>query len=281
MTLAVSNIAWSYSNRLAAYALLKEHGFTGLEVAPALLFAEEADPLQPSSAGFRARIEELQRAGLRLVSMQSLLFGVEGAALFGSSDELERLQGAMQRVIAFAGRAGIPNLVFGSPRQRVVPANMPIEAVLTRARDVFGRLGDLAAANNTVLALEPNPAQYGANFMTDVAETLRVVEAINHPAITLNFDVGALHMAGEYHNLHDQLTAARRRVSHVHLSEPYLAVAPASADDAATLLLELAAIDYKGAVSIEMKAVPGDEIGTVRQAVNRLSEASRRVGYRK
>lgn len=272
-TLAVSNIAWSYSNRLDAYAILRDHGFSGLEVAPGLLFAEETDPFAPSGAGVDARLAELERAGLRLVSMQSLLFGVEGAEVFGPPAAVERLKAGLTRAILLAGRLGIPNLVFGSPRQRVVPPGFGVEDQVQRMRAVFAPLGDLAAANGTVLAMEPNPAEYGTNFMTNLPATLDMVKAIDHPAVTLNFDLGALHMTGAVDKIESYIAASAPHLSHVHLSAPFLGPAPTSAEEAARVLRSLAGIGYAGAVSIEMKAVAEDELGAVAAAAARLRSA--------
>ncbi len=269
-TFAVSNIAWSYRNRLEAYAILKDHGFGGLEIAPGLLFAEEAIPIAPSTTGVSERLSELERAGLRLVSMQSLLFGVEGAEVFGPPAAVEKLQVGLTRAIVLAGRIGIPNLVFGSPRQRIVPPDMSPADVLERVCAVFLPLGDLAAANGTVLAMEPNPAEYGTNFMTSFPEALEVVKAIDHPAITLNFDLGALHMTGAFGEAGAYMAAAAPYLSHVHLSEPFLGPAPASVEEAASVLKSLSGIGYAHAVSIEMKAAATDELGAVAAAAGRL-----------
>jgi sugar phosphate isomerase/epimerase len=268
--LAVSNIAWSYANRLRAYDVLKEHDIDGLEIAPGLLFAEEADPFEPSPAGLNARLRELETAGLRLVSMQSLLFGVEGAELFGQPDAVDRLVHGLKRAIKLAGRTGIPNLVFGSPRQRITPPGMTAAEIADHARNILRRLGDLAAANRTVLALEPNPAEYGTNFMTNYADTLEMVKVVDHPNITLNFDVGALHMTSSFPSVAAYLREARTHISHVHLSAPFLGPAPASAEETAEVLAGLADIGFDRAASIEMKADSTDEIAALSRSVQTL-----------
>lgn len=272
MKFAVSNIAWSYAERLDAYAILRDHGFTALEVAPGLLFAEERDPFVPCAEGVRCRLLELERFGLELVSVQSLLFGVEGADLFGSSTGRKRLETGLSRAIEFAGRLGIGNLVFGSPKQRIVPPGLSAKAVTTRVKEVFGRLGDLAAANSTHLALEPNAPAFGTNFMTTLGETIAVVRDVDHPSVTLNFDTGALYMTEGYANVATRMAEAARYVSHVHLSAADLAPAPVSEADACALLNALAAVGYDRAVSIEMKAV-SDGLKTLREMVARLHTA--------
>lgn len=277
MILAASNIAWSFAQRHAAYGILTAAGFGGLEIAPGLLFADEPDPVAPGDGAVRARLAELDAAGLKLVSMQALLFGVAGAALFGSPEEVARLVDGLHRAIRLAGRLGIPNLVFGSPRQRVIPDGMAPAEVAARVADVFGPLGDLAQASGTVLALEPNPAPYGTNFMTTFEETLAVVDRLDHPGITLNFDTGALHMTGAHARTAACLTAGRHRISHVHVSSAFLDPAPASVGEVLPLMAGLAAIGYDRAVSIEMKAVADDGTGALGVAVGRLAEAVRQT----
>ena len=121
MKLSVSNIAWSPDEAEAAYALLERHGIRGLEIAPSLLLAGEDDPCAATPDVLSAALQAAKRHALTLTSMQSLLFGVHGAALFGSPVERDRLSVAMARVTALAGRLGIRNLVFGAPKNRVIP----------------------------------------------------------------------------------------------------------------------------------------------------------------
>lgn len=270
MRLAVSNIAWSYGDRTRAYAILRAHGFTGLEIAPGLLFADEPDSFAPSEAAVRERVTELGGFGLQLVSMQSLLFGVEGADLFGPESGRARFEEGTARAIALAGRLGVANLVVGSPRQRVIPPGLGAEAVLVTARETFRKLGDLAEAQGASLALEPNAVAYGANFMTTFPETIAVVRAVDHPAVTFNFDVGALHMTDAFENVAAFARDYAPHLSHVHVSSPHLAPAPASEAEARPVIDALKAIGFRRAVSIEMKAVE-DQLATLEACVARLA----------
>ena len=128
MRLAVSNIAWLAEERLEAYAILAEAGVTGLEIAPGIFFHAAHDPFVPDNASAREALREAADAGLSVVSMQSLLFGVTGAGLFDGAEARAVFEAGMHRAIALAGRFGIPNLVFGSPAQRRVPDGMGCRA---------------------------------------------------------------------------------------------------------------------------------------------------------
>lgn len=274
MKFAVSNIAWRPEERLSAYATLAEHDVHGLEIAPGLLFDGAEDVFVPDAALAHDRMAEIADAGLTLVSMQSLLFGVEGAALFESHAALARLINGMKRAIDLAGRFEVPNLVFGSPKQRVIPETMPRAQATEHAAAVFEQLGDYAAEAGTVIAIEANPAEYGTNFLTEAEAVAEFVQQVQHPAVRMIFDVGAMHLNRAFDQSGDFIIEQSEILSHVHISEPFLEPAPASAEDAATVLKALAAARYDHWISIEMKATPVDSVDQMGQAVRRLQDAA-------
>lgn len=270
----MSNIAWLAEERLEAYAILAEAGITGLEIAPGIFFHAADDPFVPDYASAREALREAADAGLSVVSMQSLLFGVTGAGLFDGAEARAVFEAGMHRAIALAGQFGIPNLVFGSPAQRRVPDGMAMEAALTEAADVFHRLGDAAAAAGTCITIEANPAAYGTNFLTTLEQAEAFVALVDHPAIALILDLGAMHMNASFASVPARLPALAPRLNHVHVSEPDLAPAPADPAALVPVLTGLRAAGYTKAVSIEMKRPP-QGLAEVRRAVSRLVEAYR------
>ena len=271
--LAASNIAWAPEERLDAYASLAEAGFTGLEIAPGLFLPDAEDPFDPQESALRAARKEAEDHGLSLVSMQSLLFGVEGAALFGETEARARLTAGVGRAITLAGRLGIPNLVFGSPRQRVVPDEMTADAAWELALETFRTLGDRATEAGTVISIEPNPAAYGTNFLNTLEDAAAFVEAAGHPGITLILDLGAMHMNDQFARTPDLLSGMTARLSHVHISEPQLAPAPGPNTTLAPVLRALDARGYDGAISIEMRR-PEEGVAGLEQCLHRLASAS-------
>ncbi len=258
MRLAVSNIAWAAEEAATAYALLKACGVRGLEIAPGLFLAGG------SEAEAMARAE-----GLTLCSMQSLLFGVEGAALFGSEAERAVLEDAMARAAALAGRLGVSVMVFGSPRNRTLPDGMGADAAREIWVPAFRRMGAVAEAAGTRIALEPNPARYGTNFMTTLAETLAVARAVAHPGVAVNLDLGALIVSGELGAL--DLAAVLPDVAHVHLSAPDLAPLGGVGGEVRRFLADLGAAGWDGWVSIEMRG----GLGALAPAIDLVQEAMR------
>lgn len=269
MRFCVSNIAWTQPERLQAYALLQSQGFTGLEIAPGIFFATEPDAFQPSAQALQTAMAEVADAGLRLTSMQALLFGVQGAALFGDQSARETFTAAMLRAIALAGRLRIASLVFGSPKQRIVPADMPPADALNIAAETFRHLGDAAAAQGCKIAIEPNPAAYGTNFLNRQSEVETFLDQTAHPAICGIIDAGALAMNAE------TPVVNLPRIAHVHCSAPELA--PVTRQDAHRLLAQLLALGYAGPVSIEMKRGPNG-MTDLHHSVTALATEARALG---
>lgn len=274
MKFCASNIAWTHPERRAAYDLLRREGFTGLEIAPGILFDGEPDAFLPSDSILAAALAEIAIADLHLTSMQSLLFGVQGAALFGDASERRIFTTAMRRAITLAGRLSIPNLVFGSPKQRIVPDGMSQAQAMQIAAETFRDLGDAAAAQGCQIAIEPNPAEYGTNFLNRQIEVEVFLDQIAHPAICGIIDTGALAMNAD--NL-DATLLNLPRIRHLHCSAPQLAPAPISPSAAHALLAQLQAIGYDGWVSIEMKRGPNG-MSDLEKSVTTLASVARELG---
>ncbi len=268
----MSNIAWAPEERLEAYAILARAGFAGLEIAPGLFFHAAADPFVPDEASAAEALAEIADTGLALVSMQSLLFGVTGAALFEGPDARAAFEAGMHRAIRLAGRFGIPNLVFGSPLQRRVPEGMAMAEALDQSAAVFRALGDAAMAAGTRIAIEANPAAYGTNFCTTLDEALAFVGQVDHPAVVPHLDLGTMQVNGDFAGVPASLPDLAPRLGHVHVSEPDLGPVPADPATLVPVLHSLAAAGYAHAISIEMRRAP-DGLSAVRRAVFAMAQA--------
>jgi sugar phosphate isomerase/epimerase len=198
--------------------MLTNYGVDAIDVAPSKYFPDFASAQS-------AEIERVRRwwkdRGIEIVGMQSLLFGTQGLNLFGEPSVCNRMLEHLGHVCRIAHILGARYLVFGSPSNRDC-SGLDAQTVLDRACEFFRRLGDIAADYNTVICLEPNPPEYGANFMTDSQSTSAIVRAVKHKAIRLQLDVGALTMNGE--NTRDVLERDHMMVAHIHASEPQLKV---------------------------------------------------------
>ena len=115
LRLAVSNIAWNADEDDAIGLLLQSEGVAGVEIAPTKWRERPLDATAREIADYRRAWEE---RGLRIVSMQSLLFGRPDLQLFGDTRTSAQPTFSYGRS-SFGANLGAHALVFGSPRNRV------------------------------------------------------------------------------------------------------------------------------------------------------------------
>ncbi|MEP2102687.1 MAG: sugar phosphate isomerase/epimerase [Parasphingorhabdus sp.] len=277
MKLAISNIAWPANQLENALAIMQRFGARGLEIAPGLAFYRDDNPFVPDDQSIREFSLLLSKYGVRPVSMQSLLFGVDGALLFGKEDEKNRFKTSLMAAIQLAERVEIPNLVMGSPRNRIIPSALDEATAIANAVDVFYGLGEYAKRAGVKIALEPNPKEYGTNFLNTMLQTINFAEQVDHQAVTVNFDIGALHMTGEIDDAAQLFHKAAKRISHIHISAPNLEPAPKNAEQFSSVAANIAEQEYKHWFSIEMRAVEGEELVQVEKSLKDCSEILTRL----
>lgn len=241
MKLSISNIGWSEENDVSVYTMMRNNGFTGLEIAPTRIFPE-----QPYSKLDDARAwanEMKSEKGFVVPSMQSIWYG-RNEKLFGSEEERSTLMDYTKKAIDFAEAIGCMNLVFGCPRNRSIPEGVD-EKIAIR---FFKRIGDYAAEHGTVVGMEANPPIYNTNYINDTASALELIEKVDSDGFKLNLDVGTM-----IENREDvsSLKGREKQVNHVHISEPGL-----KSIEERQLHRELADLlrscNYSGYVSIEV-----------------------------
>lgn len=256
-----------------AYNILAENGIAGIEIAPGMLFPDAENKFDPSPAMIRTRLAEISDAGLVPVSMQSLLFGVEDVALFGTNTQRAGFSAALRRAIRLASKLRIGHLVLGSPHERAIPPDMPTAEARRIATNILGALADEAQTLGCRIGLEPNPAIYGTNFATHTAEAGRIVRNIGRPGLCLTLDMGALILNAEMPQIEEIAAEYGSWIGHVHISEPQLAPAPEQPETAARLIHALEKSGYAGWVSLEMRSAGEAPCATLRRALEKLTMA--------
>lgn len=216
MRISISNIAWDPSEDDEIAALLARYGIDAIDIAPAKYFSVPHLASEGDIAAVRAIWE---RRGIQIVGMQALLFGTIGLNVFGTADVQDTLLRHLDAVCRIGGGLGAKKIVFGSPKNRD-RAGLDDEVADNIASAFFRQLGDIAQRYGVCVCLEPNPPCYGANFMTNSADTAAIVRQVDHPAIRMQLDLGALTINGEQPL--GVLQACSDLIGHIHLSEPDL-----------------------------------------------------------
>ena len=244
MRVAISNIAWQPQDDEHVARLMAQHGVDALEVAPTVCWP---DPTVVSDREVVAYRKSWEARDVEIVAMQSLLYGHPELVIFGSDATREATLEYLDVMYRIAGWLGATRLVFGSPANRRA-GDMPVEERTRIAVDFFHRAGEAAGRHGVQLCIEPNPPQYGCDFINTIEEGRALVAAVDSSGFGLHLDAGGMEMQGEGKD-----AIARAGVpAHFHVSEPFLApLNPATAHD--EFADALRRLGYTGICSIEAR----------------------------
>jgi D-psicose/D-tagatose/L-ribulose 3-epimerase len=187
MRLAASNIGWNPDSLDEMIPRLAARNVEGLVIAPTMVFSEGPNASRSDVTEFRQQVED---AGLVIVAMQSLTYGLKNASLFGEEHERRRLAEHLKRQAQLAGQLGATSLIFGSPglRQENI---QPQKAV-----KLFKEVAVEAVNNDAKLCIEPLSG-YGNQFVTTTRQGIELVQEVDHSGFGLHLDSAAIAGAGE------------------------------------------------------------------------------------
>ncbi len=253
MKLAVSNISFPKDAEPNIYDFLAQNGFSGLEIAPTRLYAENPYDYAKDFSAFAKDLKK--NYGLTICSMQAIWYGISGNIF--DNEQRSALIDYTKRAIDFAAAGGCENLVFGCPKNR----NMADGDTPEKADEFFISVAEYASKNGCFIALEPNPSIYGTNFINTTAQALEYCSRLAIQGLKVNIDFGTIVNNDE--NPAD-IFGDLSFVNHIHISEPYLA--PLKPRDVHHAVKDLT---YNRYVSLEM-ATP-DDVDTFKQSALYLS----------
>ncbi len=242
MKLSISNIAWDAAADDEVLEKLPGLGCRGLEIAPTRIFPETPYGRLKEAEEWAAGLKE--KTGLPVCSMQSIWYR-RSESIFGSSREVEALIQYTGEAVLFAGTVGCPNLVFGCPKNRIIPEGKNPEDSIP----FFRAVGEFAAQHGAVIALEAVPVSYGTNFLNATEDLYEFVKAVDSPGIRMNLDFGTMLVNGEDVSCVGRYVPV---VSHVHISENGLAGVE-HRNEHRVFLKALKEAGYDRYVSIEMR----------------------------
>jgi D-psicose/D-tagatose/L-ribulose 3-epimerase len=252
MRLAISNIAWDVSEDESVAALLQCYKVDAIDIAPGKYFPR---PTEATEAEILKVKQWWASRGVEITGMQALMFGTTGLNVFGTPASQDAMLEHLGGVCRIAGVLGATRLVFGSPKNRNRSGLSDADSLM-KAAAFFRRLGDIAAAEGVMVCLEPNPPCYAANFMTTSAETAKVVETVDHPAIRMQLDTGAMTINEE--DPAAVVLSCAGLIGHIHASEPNLVPLGDGGTNHNQAFLALSQHLPKAMVSIEMVATENE-----------------------
>ena len=242
MKVSISNLAWDNYDSEKINNFLKEQKYSGLEIAPSVLFPEQTYEHINDAKNWKDNI--YQNYGFEISSMQSIWYGRK-ENIFNSKEERDILFEYTKKAIDFASSIGCYNLVFGCPKNRNINNNPYNEKDIM---EFFKSICDYSESKKVYINLEANPKIYNTNFINYTKEAFDFVKKVNHNFFRVNLDLGTMIENSE--SL-DVVSENIDLIRHIHISEPFL-----KAIERRNIHFELREIlkekKYNGFVSIEM-----------------------------
>lgn len=268
--IAISNIAWQPHEEEKIRAFLSSQDLHHIEIAPGKYFP---DGILDDKTNIQQCKTFWESVNIHIVALQSLLFGHPEMKIFENTLSRVNTLNHLMACISLGSKLGAHAVVFGSPSNRKIPENK--RSIYSNiAQEFFTVLGDFAAKQGTYICIEPNPKEYGTNFLCQTEEAIDFVRMIDNKGLKLNFDTGTCILNKE--NYKNILPKAIPYMGHFHVSEPFLAPINKNTkihQDLAKILLNE---NYHGTVSIEMKAIsPVDNFTNVEAALYYISDLYR------
>lgn len=245
MKLAASNIALTpYDHEIELRAAAKL-GLEGLEVAPSRVWRDTWKGLTAVDVeAYRATVEG---TGFRIIGLHSLFFDHPELGLFRDPDTRAGTLDYMAHLSAVCRDLGGRTLIYGGGRKR---GSLSLKDAFTESIAFFEDLIPRIESHDTCFCFEPLGPK-DSDFINSVHDSIRIVEALNHPALAVQLDAKALVDNNEMDM--QTIAAAKRRLVHVHANEPGLGVLGSGAVDHEALGQYLKVIGYDGYVSIEQR----------------------------
>lgn len=222
-------------------------GYAGIEFAPFTL-AEDPTTLTESDAERAGRAA--RDAGLEVVGLHWLLAKPDGLHLTTPDAAVRaRTVEFLRHLARLCAAAGGSVMVFGSPKQRDVPDGESHDDAFARARDGLRAVCETAGPLGVRLALEPlGPEE--TNFLVTCAETVKLIEAVDHDACRLHLDVKA--MSTEADPVPKVIADFAGHMAHFHANDPNRR-GPGFGDvDFVPIFKALGETGYDGFVSVEV-----------------------------
>ncbi len=247
MNIAVSNVAWEFSENDKVVDVFHHYDVKGIEIAPTKVWES---PTTVSDAAIKRHSTYWTDKGITPVAIQSILFGHTELTIFQDKITRTKTLSYLKEMIRVSAVLGAKAIVFGSPKNRIT-YGLDHHTVMDIAIPFFTELGEIAKQYHMFFCIEPNAKAYGNDFITNTNEGVTFVQMVNHPNVGLNLDTGIMTINQESYA--DVIARALPYVYHVHISEPFLEPIGTKETNHLALASALRSVNYTRWVSVEMK----------------------------
>ena len=255
---------WDHARACATAARL---GYTGLEVAPFTLAPRITDVTSDRRRTVRRQAED---AGVPIIGLHWLLAKTEGLMVTSPGTAVRQRTAEYLGELARGCRdLGGVLMVLGSPQQRRVPAGHSREQAADFALDTFRRAMPVIVDCGVRVCLEPLAAPE-ADFLNSCAETIALLDRIDHPNFVLHLDVKA--MSSEDEPIPELIGKHAGRAGHFHANDANRRGPGFGATDFRPIFRALNGAGYSGWVSVEVFDYSPDPETIARESIRYMRE---------
>lgn len=217
MNLSISNIAWDKKNDVSVANILNHNKISHIDIAPTI-YQEIIKNYKISK--FKSVKNFWKEFSIEFHSMQSLFYGLDKFSIFDQQNHTLLLD-HLKKNIEIAEVLGIKNLIFGSPKiRRYLDKENSLNQEI--ALNFFNKAADALEGTNCILSIEPNPIEYGSEFIINSKECIEFVYSLSRDKVRVHLDLGSLKLTEE--NLYELLVSGEDMINSIHISEPFLEI---------------------------------------------------------
>lgn len=244
---------WNDIGRTIDY--VKETGYDGLEVAPFTLAQYVTDISDDVRREIVLRAEQAQ---LEILGIHWVFVGPDGVHLTHPDPAVRQFTNQyIIDLVHFCGDLGGRIIVFGSPKQRNVENGVTYDEAFDYARAAFEHAMPACEARGVTICMEPL-THLETNFCQSAAETVKLIEAVEHPNFRLILDTKA--MTFEPEGRPALIRKYAHLLKHYHANDENMEGPGFGKVDFAPIFNTLKEIQFDGYISVEVfKFDPGPE----------------------
>ncbi|MBV9147239.1 MAG: sugar phosphate isomerase/epimerase [Acidobacteria bacterium] len=226
------------------FAGAAQYGFDYIEPSAADIAAMSADDFRQFSSALLA-------SPLRCEAFNGLIRRPD-LKVVGNEVSTSALREYLNSCLERCRTLGASVVVWGSAGSRNVPEGFPRDRAQQQIADFLHLAGDIAAAHDLVVAIEPLRHQE-SNILNTGAEALEMVRRVNHPKVRMIIDYYHMREENEEPSI---LETAKREIVHLHFANPHGRLWPhdlAEDDHYAAFFAALKKSGFSGGISVEGK----------------------------
>lgn len=269
---------WDFAKSVRA---MREAGFHGVEIAPFTL-ADHVDEVTPARR--REMRDILKSEGVQFAGLHWLLITPKWLQIATADRAIrEKSWAYFHKLIDLCGDLGENDvsantiMVLGSPKQRGSQGNSRQEAT-GHVKDGLASVADHARARRVTIALEPL-ATNATDVVNTVAEAVRIVDEIRHPAIQSMFD---FHNTLDEKEPFDEIVRKHfRAIRHIHVNEMDGRYPGTGNLDFRPVFQVLADLDYKGWISLEVFDFKPGPVEIARASMDYFRKLETQITFRR